>query len=233
MEPIPENNQHVSAESTKEKGVQQPDKAGAAINEKAISEGETLPGWTIMRPLRMRGLKGKGSGSSSAANGAGSANGNNGNSVDPKNISDLKVTETNDSGDGPNGIGEVDALHEVRSDDELLGNNEQGGAIRRGTPGQQSNTGNSGNDVERTLSGREFKVYKRRWFGLAQLVLLNIVVSWDVSTSFHSASSSMQCADTSLSGSPSLRTLQPHHSTTVSPQQPSIGSVQLSSSRSS
>jgi hypothetical protein len=27
-----------------------------------------------------------------------------------------------------------------------------------------------------------YKVYKRRWFGLAQLVLLNIVVSWDVSS---------------------------------------------------
>ena len=26
----------------------------------------------------------------------------------------------------------------------------------------------------------EYKVYKRRWFGLVQLVLLNIVVSWDV-----------------------------------------------------
>lgn len=25
-----------------------------------------------------------------------------------------------------------------------------------------------------------YKVYKRRWFGLTQLVLLNIVVSWDV-----------------------------------------------------
>jgi hypothetical protein len=25
-----------------------------------------------------------------------------------------------------------------------------------------------------------YKVYRRRWFGLAQLVLLNIVVSWDV-----------------------------------------------------
>lgn len=28
-----------------------------------------------------------------------------------------------------------------------------------------------------------YRVYKRRWFGLIQLVLLNIVVSWDVSTS--------------------------------------------------
>ena len=26
-----------------------------------------------------------------------------------------------------------------------------------------------------------YKVYKRRFFGLAQLVLLNIIVSWDVS----------------------------------------------------
>lgn len=30
----------------------------------------------------------------------------------------------------------------------------------------------------------EYKVYKRRWFGLAQLTLLNIIVSWDVSLPF-------------------------------------------------
>ena len=29
----------------------------------------------------------------------------------------------------------------------------------------------------------EYKVYKIRWFGLTQLILLNIVVSWDVSFS--------------------------------------------------
>lgn len=28
----------------------------------------------------------------------------------------------------------------------------------------------------------QYRVYKRRWFGLIQLVLLNIIVSWDVST---------------------------------------------------
>jgi hypothetical protein len=27
---------------------------------------------------------------------------------------------------------------------------------------------------------RTYKTYKRRWFGLLQLVLLNIIVSWDV-----------------------------------------------------
>lgn len=29
----------------------------------------------------------------------------------------------------------------------------------------------------------EYRVYKVRWFGLSQLILLNIVVSWDVSIS--------------------------------------------------
>jgi FLVCR family MFS transporter 7 len=33
----------------------------------------------------------------------------------------------------------------------------------------------------KSYSHAHFKVYKRRWFGLAQLVLLNAVVSWDVS----------------------------------------------------
>ncbi|KAK4171842.1 major facilitator superfamily domain-containing protein [Triangularia setosa] len=31
----------------------------------------------------------------------------------------------------------------------------------------------------------EYKVYKRRWFGLVQLTLLNIIVSWDVSHLYH------------------------------------------------
>ncbi len=42
-------------------------------------------------------------------------------------------------------------------------------------------------EMEFPAEGRqiEYKVYKRRWFGLMQLVLLNIVVSWDVSISMH------------------------------------------------
>lgn len=35
--------------------------------------------------------------------------------------------------------------------------------------------------MEVTEDNTVYKVYKRRWFGLVQLVLLNIVVSWDVS----------------------------------------------------
>jgi FLVCR family MFS transporter 7 len=34
---------------------------------------------------------------------------------------------------------------------------------------------------QKSYSHVHYKVYKRRWFGLAQLVLLNVVVSWDVS----------------------------------------------------
>lgn len=34
---------------------------------------------------------------------------------------------------------------------------------------------------QKSYSHEHYKVYKRRWFGLAQLVLLNVVVSWDVS----------------------------------------------------
>ena len=40
-------------------------------------------------------------------------------------------------------------------------------------------------EIASTINGgrTEYRVYKVRWFGLAQLILLNIVVSWDVSTS--------------------------------------------------
>src|SRR4051794_37194786 len=99
------------------------DKAGVAINERATSGGETLPGWTIMRPLRMRGLKTKG--------GAAHSNGN-ANAVDRK--GDLKTTQTNvtnGSGNGPGGVGEIEALHEIRSDDELLGSDNEGASPRR------------------------------------------------------------------------------------------------------
>lgn len=53
---------------------------------------------------------------------------------------------------------------------------------------EQSSTELSGTtSAELPMMAREanggqvvYKVYKRRWFGLTQLVLLNIVVSWDV-----------------------------------------------------
>jgi FLVCR family MFS transporter 7 len=49
---------------------------------------------------------------------------------------------------------------------------EVAGKKRRWHPGRRQS---------KSYSHLHFRVYKRRWFGLAQLVLLNIVVSWDVS----------------------------------------------------
>lgn len=44
-------------------------------------------------------------------------------------------------------------------------------------------------------SGPVYQVYKRRFWGLAQLVLLNIVVSWDVG-SLSAASKNVHSSDT-------------------------------------
>jgi hypothetical protein len=157
------------------------DKAGGTRSEKATSEGETVPGWTIMRPLRMRGLKGKKAGSAASAAATVSTNGFAVDAVDNKDNEELKVTDTNISGDR-NGIGEVEALHEIRSDDELLGPEDE--ASPRGVPADRRLEHNGEENLEGTVGGGpEFKTYKRRWFGLVQLVLLNIIVSWDVSIS--------------------------------------------------
>lgn len=56
------------------------------------------------------------------------------------------------------------------------------GSSRGGPQGQAELDGIVVPAEERQI---EYKVYKRRWFGLIQLVLLNIVVSWDVSIPRH------------------------------------------------
>jgi hypothetical protein len=38
----------------------------------------------------------------------------------------------------------------------------------------------SATSARRASMAPEYRTYKRRWFGLIQLILLNIVVSWDV-----------------------------------------------------
>jgi FLVCR family MFS transporter 7 len=45
--------------------------------------------------------------------------------------------------------------------------------------------------TKQSYSHTHYKVYKRRWIGLAQLVLLNIVVSWDVSVPFLSVAETL------------------------------------------
>ncbi|TVY35619.1 Solute carrier family 49 member A3 [Lachnellula subtilissima] len=162
--------------------------------------GEAVPGWTIMRPLKMRGLKkgagrnnikmGTGTGTSGGVDGKGEVDGNGNGNADRKGNGngDFKITETNGSGDadrdgdgdGEGGVGDMDILSEVRSDDELLGE-EEDELQRQRVPNSNggANTGLDGTVEREEEDVVEYKVYKRRWFGLVQLVLLNIVVSWD------------------------------------------------------
>ena len=151
---------------------------GACKEEKEISRAASLPGWTIMRPLRKRGNN------SSATATETDTNSNGITSVDNKTIGELRVTETNVSGSA---VGDIEVLHELRSDDELLGDDEegQGRAVQENrNPGDHTLQSNDGTNEERAFNGGgEYKVYRRRWFGLVQLVLLNIIVSWDVSLS--------------------------------------------------
>lgn len=55
-------------------------------------------------------------------------------------------------------------------------------------PVEASRTMSRGDEDEVALADNgghvEYRVYKIRWFGLMQLILLNIVVSWDVSRNF-------------------------------------------------
>jgi hypothetical protein len=120
--------------------------------------GQTTQGesWTIMRPLRMKGLK-----SREAPH-----------ATFPENDDGrpLKTTDSKNTASTQTGVGEV----EVLSSDSA-----------RATMGGHDTGHDGGRDASADLEGdlgqREYRVYKRRWFGLVQIVLLNILVSWDVS----------------------------------------------------
>lgn len=73
--------------------------------------------------------------------------------------------------------GDHTALTEVTSNDGLLSE----GEMRRSTEDGPTANGGAGH------GSPAYKVYKRRWFGLIQLTLLNIIVSWDVSNSHTSS----------------------------------------------
>ncbi|CAL3969174.1 unnamed protein product [Diplocarpon coronariae] len=181
---IPPNPGNVSAVEKPKLRKQPPapasEKASVTTYEKA-AHGETLPSWTIMKPLKMRGMRGKSSESAASRRAGQSTNEHSINDHDGKSTSDFKITETSatsGSGHGRDEIGEVEALRQVRSDDDLLGRDDERDATRRAPVdrGSEDNAEDAG-----TINGNEteFKVYKRRWFGLVQLVLLNIIVSWD------------------------------------------------------
>ena len=131
----------------------------------ARAQSETLPGWTIMRPVKMGRFNGKSAALVKARNTSGSSD-----------SGDLKATDSNDTGGTSTGTGHVEVLSDVRSLDGLLEDD---------SPADVLDTNyhrDSEADAETGFDGQEYRVYKRRWFGLVQLILLNIVVSWDVST---------------------------------------------------
>jgi FLVCR family MFS transporter 7 len=211
MAPHPEISQQGNA-TEKQTNIQssQENKTEATANDQAAPEAAP-GGWTFLQAMKMRGLKGRGSASAAASPPLStSSNVSNGKSKDNKDNDELKVAQTNDSGDGPRGIGEIDVLHEVRSDDGLLG--DEGGSAPQHA-GTQGNGNNGRENVEET-GGRVYKVYKRRWFGLVQLALLNIIVSWDVSR-LSKSSQPPSVTNATLSGSLSPPTQQRPRNTTM------------------
>jgi hypothetical protein len=190
--------------------------------ERDAGREDTFPGWTIMLPVMKNGNK----------RGGVSTTSTNVDSDESKASGDIRVAETKDNGDAR---GEAVPLEEVRSNDELLGeeeDEERHHATREdGIPRDRSL---QINDRAGTVDGvgnerGEYKVYKRRWFGLLQLVLLNIIVSWDVSfpplPTLHGGRRTLIPS----SGFLSLQARPPSPITMPSPNRPSTGSVPASS----
>jgi hypothetical protein len=205
---------------------------GLGTREKERSKGENVAGWSfMMRPLRRKGLKGSETTTATrpdtnvSKEDTGSKNG--------QTDLDLETTQTKGSGYG---VGHTEALREVTSQDGLL---EESGEHGRATGAGPDNRGapqDNDASVERTLrtGGGEFKVYKRRWFGVVQLVLLNTIVSWDVSVCVFPATGrcsipSRLITNNCCSGSLSPPTQLPSLSIMVFLSRPSTGSAPLSS----
>ena len=91
-------------------------------------------------------------------------------------VRDIGSSTTEENSQRPDSRASVDSLglEEVTSNDGLL--DEEGDGAARGAQGN----GAIGSGVG--LGGVVYKVYKRRFFGLFQLALLNIIVSWDASS---------------------------------------------------
>lgn len=166
------------------------DGAVLGAHESGQLRGGKGPGWDFrMRPLRRWGIKGtKGTvtapttspddtDASKGEDEEGPRIESSGQADDP-----LEPTQTAGSEYGP---GHVEALREVTSEDGLLqaGENREHGRPARNRDGDDGALQQSAAPSERPPAhgGGEFKVYKRRWFGVIQLVLLNTIVSWDVS----------------------------------------------------
>lgn len=97
-------------------------------------------------------------------------------SISTQHVTKLDTTSFEDSAIGA--VVELETIAQIQPGDELLDTEERSQAIgiNRGASHDRTN-------VTSAVTGIiEYKVYRRRYFGLFQLVLLNIIVSWDVSS---------------------------------------------------
>ncbi|THV46331.1 hypothetical protein BGAL_0395g00120 [Botrytis galanthina] len=136
-------------------------------------------GWTAMKDLRGKPKQKSKYKTGERTNGTSTQRG----------MSNAEMAKGQENGGEERGVEEevedIDDLDltELNSGDDLLPDEEEGG-VRRGGTGADgaADEGLRRRSSERNAVGSNagnFRVYKRRWFGLVQLVLLNIIVSWD------------------------------------------------------
>lgn len=150
------------------------------------NESEGIPGWAfMMRPLRRKGGK-----SGSSANETPNAPAARGRDTSAAKGPEPQVTsqpeDDRDSAQSKGsgyGLRHTETLQEVTSEDGLLREERPQGRAPGAGEGNDipQSGGNAPADGSQAAEGPRFKVYKRRWFGVVQLVLLNTIVSWDVS----------------------------------------------------
>ncbi|KAF7862868.1 uncharacterized protein EAF02_010417 [Botrytis sinoallii] len=156
-------------------------------------------GWTAMKDLRGKPKQKSKYKTGERTNGTSTQRG----------MSNTEIAKGQENGGEGRGVEEevedIDDLDltELNSGDDLLPDEEEGG-VRRGGIGADgaADEGLRRRSSERHAVGSNagnFRVYKRRWFGLVQLVLLNIIVSWDWLTFSASSTTVSQYYDVSES----------------------------------
>lgn len=83
-------------------------------------------------------------------------------------------------------------LRPSRQSKQKLGSQDIDMNERRPGQGQDAamSDGHHGLTTTAITTGTQYRTYKRRWFGLVQLTLMNVIVSWDVSLDLASSFSS-------------------------------------------
>jgi FLVCR family MFS transporter 7 len=144
----------------------------------AKSTHEGIAGWAfMMRPLRRKAGKASSPSGSSETETSNTAATGNGQHEEDRDSAQSKGSSY--------GATHTETLREVTSEDGLLpGQQAQGHAVGSSNSNNDDAQHDGSAPGNGASAGEEpkFKVYKRRWFGVVQLVLLNTIVSWDVST---------------------------------------------------